>query len=113
MPNPLNWYVLSDEIADVGTADTKLFTAPVAGYLRRVQTVLNGAITGSDDVITVSVDGTNLSPTITVAVSGSAAGVTTTTEYRTPVVKGSRVLCTNSGASTGTAKLAYSLTFSG
>jgi hypothetical protein len=113
MPNPLNWYPLDAEVADIGTADTKLFVVPVDGYLRRVQTVLGGAITGADDVITVAVDGTNLSPTITIPNAGSAAGSKTTTEYRAAVSKGSRVLLTNSGASTGVAKCAYSLTFSG
>jgi len=113
MPDPLNWYTLNDEIADIGTADTKLFVAPRAGWLRNVRTVLNGAITTADDVITVSVDGTNLSPTITITQSGSAAGDTTSTNYYTPVKAGSRILLTNSGASTGTTKIAYTLTLSG
>jgi hypothetical protein len=113
MPLPLNWYTLSDEIADIGTADTKLFVAPTSGWLRRVRTLLNGAITSVDDVITVSVDGTAASPTITVPFTGSAAGSTTVTEYYIAVKAGSRVLLTNSGASTGVAKCAYSVTFSG
>lgn len=113
MPDPLNWYTLNAQIADVGTASTVYFVAPRAGYLRQVETVLFASISGADDVITVTVDGTAASPTITITQSGSAAGDYDYAEYLVPVKKGSRISIANSGASTGTAPLAYTVTLSG
>ncbi len=113
MPDPANFYSLNATIADVGTASTVYFTVPRAGYLRQVETVLWGAITGADDVITVTVDGTAAVPTITVANASSAEGDYDRAEYFIPVNAGSRIKCVNSGASTGTAPLSYTLTLSG
>lgn len=112
MPSPLNYYTLNAQIADVGTANVVYMVAPEAGWLRRVDTVLFAAITGSNDTITVAVDGTNLSPTITITQSGSAAGDYDTASFNAPVKKGSRITLTNSGASTGVAPLAYTVTLS-
>ena len=112
MPFPLNYYQLNAQIADVGTGSVVYFSAPQAGFLREVTTTLFAAITGANDVITIAVDGTTAG-TITVTQSGSAAGDVDTLQLNTPVRKGSRITCTNSGASTGTAPLAYTLTFSG
>jgi hypothetical protein len=109
---PLNWYCLTGEILDIGTATTKVFVVPRAGYLREVHCVLNGAITTADDVITVAVDGTNLSPTITVTQSGSAAGDYDSATYLAAVKPGSRITLSNSGASTGTAIEAYTIVLS-
>lgn len=113
MADPLNFYHLNATIADVGTASSVYFTVPRAGYLRAVETVLWGAITTADDVITVTVDGTALSPTITVTQSGSAAGDYDSATYLAPVKQGSRIQISNSGASTGTAPLSYTVTLSG
>lgn len=113
MPEPTNWYYLNAQIADVGTASTVYFVVPTAGYLREVETVLFAAITGADDVITVTVDGSALSPTITVANASSAAGDVDSATFNYPVKRGSRISIANSGASTGTAALAYTLTLSG
>lgn len=112
MPDPVNYYHLNGQIADVGTASVAYFVVPQDGYLRQVETVIFGAITTANDIITVAVDGTNLSPTITVTQSGSAAGDYDSAEFFAPVKKGSRITCTNSGASTGTTPLAYTLTLS-
>jgi hypothetical protein len=112
MPFPLNYYQLNAQIADVGTASTVYFSAPQAGWLREVTTTLFAAITGANDVITVAVDGTTVG-TITVTQSGSAAGDVDSIQLNAPVKKGSRITCANSGASTGTAPLAYTLTLSG
>lgn len=112
MPFPLNYYTMNASIADVGTASTVYFSAPQAGYLREVTTTLFAAITGANDVITIAVDGTTVG-TITVTQSGSAAGDVDYVMVNAPVRKGSRITCANSGASTGTAPLAYALTFSG
>jgi hypothetical protein len=109
MPFPLNYQTLNAQIADVGTAGTVYFSAPQAGLLKEVQTTLFAAITGADDVITVAVDGVTVG-TITVTQSGSAAGDVDLLVLNAPVRKGSRITCANSGASTGTAPLAYALT---
>jgi hypothetical protein len=113
MPDPLNFYTLNAQIADVGTASTVYFCVPRDGYLRSVETTLFTAITGADDVITVTVDGTAASPTITITQSGSAAGDYDRGDYFIPVNQGSRISIANSGASTGTSPLAYTVTLSG
>ncbi len=113
MPDPLNYYTLNAHIADVGTANTVYFVVPRDGYLRSVETVLFAAITGANDTITVTVDGVAASPTITITQSGSAAGDYDSAEYFIPVAQGSRISIANSGASTGTAPLAYTVTLSG
>jgi hypothetical protein len=59
------------------------------------------------------VDGTALSPTITVTQSGSAAGDYDFADYYYPVKQGSRITVANSGASTGVAIEAYTLVLSG
>jgi hypothetical protein len=112
MPLSNNHYHLCGSIADVGTAATVVWVVPTAGYLRRVSTVLNAAITGANDTITMTVDGTTLAPTITITQSGSAAGDYDYADYWIPVKEGSRITAANSGASTGTAALAYTLTLS-
>jgi hypothetical protein len=100
-------------IADVGTATTVYFTVPQDGYLREVVTTLHAAITGADDVITVTVDGSAASPTITVTQSGSAAGDVDSAKFYIPVKRGSRITIANSGASTGTSPLSYAVICSG
>jgi hypothetical protein len=113
MPDPLNFYTMNASIADVGTANTVYFTVPRNGYLRSVETVLWAAITGADDVLTVTVDGSAASPTITVANASSAEGDVDRADYFIPVKQGSRIKIANSGASTGTAPLSYVVTLSG
>lgn len=113
MPLPKNWYVLAAEFADIGTAETLSFVVPVSGYLRRVQTVLDGAITGSNETVTVAKNGSALSPTITVTQSGSAAGDVDEAEYFVPVAKGDRITVASAGNSTGATGCAVSVTFSG
>ena len=113
MPNPLNYYVLNGQTADIGTAGTSFFTAPLPGSLKELRITLFAAITGADDVVTVSVDGTALAPTLTVPFTGSAAGTTVVASFNAPVRAGSRITVANSGASTGTAAAAYSLTLQG
>ena len=97
MPNPLNYYYLSENYADIGAASTVRFVVPQDGYLRRVGISLAGAITTTAAVITVSVDNTALSPTITIPVSGSAEGTYTEQEYWAPVKRGSWIEVASDG----------------
>lgn len=113
MPLPTNWYSLAAEFTDVATAETLAFVVPTDGYLRKVETVLDGAITLVNETITISVDGVALSPTITIAFSGSAAGTYDVAEFFAPVKKGSRVIVVTSGSSTGPNGCAVTATFSG
>lgn len=113
MPFPENWYHLAAEFVDVATAETLTFVVPTPGYLRKVTTVLDGAITAANETITVSVDGGALSPTITITQSGSAAGDVDSAEFFAPVKAGSRVTVATAGSSTGATGCAVTVTFSG
>ncbi len=88
MPTPLNWYTLTTTMADIGTASTVRFLVPTNGYLRRVESTIAAAITTTDAVLTVSHNNSALTPTITVAFSGSAEGDYDFAEYYRPVKKG-------------------------
>jgi len=112
MAQPLNWYAMAEQIADIGTADSRVFVVPAAGFLRRVEGVLGGAITTADDVVTVAVNGSNLSPTITITQVSSAAGDYDFAEYYVGVAQGDRITVSNSGASTGPTKWAVNLVLS-
>jgi hypothetical protein len=112
MPLPNNWYSLSGEFADIGTAETLNFVVPDNGFLRKVETVLAGAITGANDVVTVSKNGVALTPTITVTQAGSAAGDYDVAEFYVAVSKGDRISVANSGASTGPQKAGVTVTLS-
>jgi hypothetical protein len=113
MPLPANWYHLAAEFADVATAETLDFVVPTAGYLRKVETVLAGAITAANETITVSKNGSALSPTITITQSGSAAGDYDVAEFFTPVAKGDRISVATAGSSTGATGCGVTVTFSG
>jgi hypothetical protein len=112
MAQPLNWYALAEQIADIGTADSRVFVVQAPGFLRRVEGVLGGAITTADDVVTVALNGTNLSPTITITQSGSAAGDYDFADFYTGVAQGDRITVSNSGASTGPTKWAVNVILS-
>lgn len=113
MPLPTNWYHLNDMLADVSTASSCRFVVPRAGYLRRVETTLGGAITGADSVVTVSHNNTALSPTITVANASSAEGDRDSADYFRPVAAGDWIEVATGGESTGTQQLGITLTLSG
>lgn len=113
MPLPLNWYHLSDVLADVSTASGSRFVVPRDGYLRKVETTLGGAITGADSVVTVSHNNTALSPTITVANASSAEGDRDSAEFYRPVKAGDWIEVATGGESTGTQQLGITLTLSG
>jgi hypothetical protein len=112
MPDPVSWYQMSEQIADIGTANATRFIARQAGYLRRVQVMLHGAITSADEVITVSIDGATAVAVGTIANSGSAEGTLLTKEFFLPVKAGSNVEVINNGASTGTTVATISVTLS-
>lgn len=112
MPDPINWYTLNGELADVSTASQLRFTVPQDGYLRRVQTTIGAAITTADAIITVSHNNTALSPTITIATSGSAEGDHDFAEFYRVVKKGDWIEVASGGQSDTTSVCAITVTLS-
>lgn len=113
MPLPTNWYHLNAVLADVSTASGVRFVVPRAGFLRKVETTLGGAISGADSVVTVSVNNTALSPTITIANSGSAEGDRDFADYYTGVAEGDWIEVASGGESSDAQQLGITLTLSG
>ena len=70
----LNQVALQLKIVDVSPAGQVYATIPWDCTLSKVDTVLNGAISGGDAAITVKNNGGSTAGSITVANSGSAAG---------------------------------------
>ena len=112
MPFPANWYHMAESFADIGAASTVRFVVPEDGYLWRVRISLAGAITTTAAVVTVSVDNTALSPTITIPVSGSAEGTLGEAEYFAPVKKGSWIEVTSDGGPANSVVAAVTVTLS-
>ena len=73
-----NWrprsYVIQGLFADLGTNEIVLVPVPLAGTVVRVTGVLEGAITVSDETVTVKDSGGNSMGAITIAQPGSAKG---------------------------------------
>lgn len=110
MPAPLNEYTLTGMLADVSTASSHRFCIPYNGYLRRVETTLGAAITGADSVVTVSLDNTALTPTITVANASSAEGDRDVADFNQPVRAGQWLEVVSGGESSTTAQLGITVT---
>ena len=100
----LNYFTLTDRIADVSTAGQVYTVCPVKAKIVAVYTALNGTIATADDTLTIkTADGTV--GTITVAFSGSAAGDVdslTSGLANTSVAAGATIELETSGASTNT-----------
>lgn len=102
-----NVIVVKDRFDDVGTADEDFvyITKDMAGEIVEVSGVLGAAITGADETITVSVNGTSIG-TITIANASSAEGdidtLVPTSDSRF-VSEGDYIKIASSGSSTGPA----------
>jgi SOS-response transcriptional repressor LexA len=112
MADPISWYSQSEDIPDIGTAGATRFIARQAGYLRRVQVMLHGAITGSTEGITVSIDNGTPVSVGSIVVAASAEGTLLTKEFFLPVKAGSNVEIINDGVSTGTTRATIQVTLS-
>lgn len=121
MPDPVNWYTMSQTITDIGTAGSTRFVARQSGFLRRIQVMLHGAITGTTETVTVQIDNATAVAVGTIPAAASAEGtlltptgntVTGSRELYLPVKAGSNVEVVNDGASTGTAAATISVTLS-
>lgn len=112
MPDPINYYTLQQNIADIGTAGATRFIARQAGFLRRVSVMLHGAITVATETITVSIDNGTPVAVGTIVVAASAEGTLLTKDFYLPVKAGSNVEVINDGASTGTTTASIQVTLS-
>lgn len=94
-------YTLSGSFADVSSASSVYVPIPYAGTVKKITTVLQGSISTTDDTITVyNAAGASMG-TITVAVSGSAAGTvdTLSPSSNNTVSADSYIRLTSAGAS--------------
>ena len=102
----LSKYVVG-EITDVSSGGSSWVTAPVAGTIENIWTVIDGAISGSDDAITFKIATVLVTGSaITIANGSSAAGDVDTsapTALNT-VTQGQAIEMITDGASTGTVK---------
>ena len=100
-------------IDDVSTAGQIYVVAPWAGTLIKVYSVLNGAITGSDAVLTVKNNAGTSAGTITVAQSGSAAGDLDSLEpsSNNTFAAGEKIEVETDGASTNAVAVSLTLVF--
>jgi len=109
---PLGWDTLTLPMADVAAASSVRFIAPYDGILREVSCMLSGALATADATLTVSHEGTNLSPTIVVSFTGSAEGDVDTGLYNRPVAKGDLIKVTTDGGGDSTVPVTIQATFS-
>lgn len=112
MVRPVNWETLTLPMADVAAPSSVIFIAPFDGQLREVRTMLSGALAGADATLTVSHNGTNLSPTIVVTSAGSAEGDLDSGSYARAVAKGDRIKVTTDGGGNSTVPITVDATFS-
>lgn len=94
--------LVSGQILDLSTASQVYLGVPVAGELVSVTTTLNNAITVADATVTVKTQEGTVTPTLTIAQSGSAAGTVDTLTVATngAVTAGSTVEVETDGGST-------------
>lgn len=73
--NNLNKIYLTYKFENISTASSQWIVCPLAGNIISIRTVLHGAITGGDAVLSFEIAGTAVTDgNITIAQSGSAAG---------------------------------------
>lgn len=94
---------------DVSTASSAYVASPINGTVTRIRTVLYGAISGTNAVLTARVNGGTLmgSSAVTITASGSAAGDrdSSTPNSNNSVSEGDAIEIITDGASTDTAKV--------
>ena len=109
----LNTYTLNVALNDVSTGSSCFVVAPKAGTITNIHSVINGAITTADAVITANVNGgTNITDTITIANSGSAAGVidNCVPSDNNTVAAGNYIKLTTNGASDNAVSAVFTIT---
>lgn len=105
-------FILNVTMADVSTGASVWVVSPYAAKIKKMYSVINGAITGADAAITTEIGAVAVTGgAITIANSGSAAG---TVDSCTPtaantVTAGQAIEIITSGASTGTTIATFTL----
>ena len=98
-------FLLNVRITDISTAASYWAVTPYAGTIAAVYTVLHGAITGANAVVTLELGGTLVTgSTVTITQSGSAAGDvdTASPSAANTVTAGQAIEVITDGGSTGT-----------
>lgn len=103
---------LTTSIADISTAGQIYVVSPVAGTISKIYSVINGAISGANAILTPKIGGTAITDgAITVAFSGSAAGdvdSSTPTALNT-VATNDAIEIETDGGSTGTVEVVLTI----
>lgn len=111
----VNKMVLTAFIVDIGTAGNTYIVVPCACTLTKIYTVISGAITGADEVLTAknSAGAAITSGSITITQSGSAAGDidSCSPSANNTFTSGTALKIENSGASTGPASAVITCVF--
>lgn len=100
----------SQTLTDISTSSTAYAAAPCSGLIVRAYSVLGGTITGADCTWTITVNGTAVTGTATVAYNGSAAGDVDEIVFSSPawVNKGDKIGFVSAGESSTTATALFS-----
>jgi hypothetical protein len=107
-----NDIVLNVDMTDISTAASVWVVAPVASSIKKIYSVINGAITSADAAITTEIGGTAVTGgAITIANSGSAAGdVDSATPSALNVLTAGQALeIITDGGSTGTVRATFTV----
>jgi hypothetical protein len=98
---------LNTYIGDISTAGQIYVVSPVAGTITKIYSVINGAITGANTILTPKIAGTAITDgAITIGFSGSAQGDvdSSTPTALNEITAGSAIEIETDGGSTGTVK---------
>lgn len=104
--------VLTVKMADISTAGTVYVPSPYAGTITKITSIIDGAISGADAVITPKIGAVEITDgAITIANSGSAAGDVdnATPSAANTVAVGNNINLTTDGASTGTVAAVFNI----
>ena len=105
---------LATTMTDVSTLGSVWLVAPFDGFIRRIKTVLHGAVTLADAAVGVELGGVNVTGgQLTIATVGSGAGIvdTTVATALNAVSEGAAVEFDTNGGSTGTIALTVMIEF--
>lgn len=106
----LNQYYLGNRMTDITAANNRVyFHVPTNSEIVSLVAVLDGTIAGTDNVLTMYVNGVAFPDTLTVATAGSAAGQPSTLLTSTPntIPAGSIIEVRSNGASNDAVTAAF------
>lgn len=109
----INKYTLTVTLPDVSAASSAYVVAPIAGTLKRIDSVLGGAITLANSAMSFTIAGVAVTGSAqTIAFSGSGAGVafSSTPSAANTVTAGQVIAATSDGGSTTTQPLTITYT---